>query len=35
MTSNEIYKNYLKALGERTVLENKIEDFIEKWRYNY
>ena len=32
MTSNEIYKNYLKALGERTVLENKIEDFIEKWK---
>ncbi len=32
MDSKEIYKNYLKALGERLELEEKIEKFIERWK---
>lgn len=32
MNSNEIYKNYLEALRERAELENKIENFIERWK---
>lgn len=32
MNSNEIYKNYLNTFNERTVLENRIENLIERWK---
>lgn len=31
MNSNEIYRKYLEAEKERIALENKIEEYIEKW----
>lgn len=32
MNSNEIYRKYLEAEKERIALENKIEEYIEKWK---
>lgn len=32
MNSNELYRNYLAAEKERIELENKIEEYIEKWK---
>lgn len=32
MSSNELYQKYLEAEKERFELENKIENFVEKWK---
>ncbi len=32
MTKEEMYNNYLNTLSKRTILESKIENFIEKWK---
>ncbi len=33
MNRNEIYENYLKTLSQRANLEQKIADFVERWRH--
>lgn len=32
MTSDKLYQEYNKAFNERASLENKINDFITKWK---
>jgi len=32
MFSSELYKKYIEAANERYALENKINDYIEKWK---
>ncbi|HPZ24220.1 MAG TPA: hypothetical protein PLB45_02915 [Bacilli bacterium] len=32
MNSNESYKKYIDALNERIELENKINEYVEKWK---
>lgn len=32
MSSSELYKKYIEAVNKRCDLENKIEEYIEKWK---
>ena len=32
MFSMELYKKYIEATNERYALENKINEYIEKWK---
>ena len=35
MLSNELYKEYIELAKERYILENKLDNYIEKWKNGY